>query len=166
MDMMNRIVRINTSGHIFIILYLISLTAACGGSKEDLPSGNNQTNPPINANLEIDAGPDQTIVLADILNLDATVTENGQPPQGTVTYNWLQISGTGTANFTSSDTEDTSVTFTEVGSYVLNLIAITDSETANDTLEITVNLKAAGVSGLANRPRVFNWLIPFLTCLI
>jgi uncharacterized repeat protein (TIGR03806 family) len=152
MDMMNRIVRINTSGHIFIILYLISLTAACGGSKEDLPSGNNQTNPPINANLEIDAGPDQTIVLADILNLDATVTENGQPPQGTVTYNWLQISGTGTANFTSSDTEDTSVTFTEVGSYVLNLIAITDSETANDTLEITVNLKAAGVSGLANRP--------------
>jgi uncharacterized repeat protein (TIGR03806 family) len=149
--MMNQTFRINASCRIYI-LYLITLLSACGGSNGDLPSKNDQTNPPINVQLQVDAGLDQTIVLADVLNLDATVTENGQPPKGAVTYSWIQVSGPGTTNFSSPDTEDTSVTFTEIGSYVLNLIATTDSETAKDTLVITVNLKAAGVSGLTSRP--------------
>jgi uncharacterized repeat protein (TIGR03806 family) len=130
------VLRINILGRTFIILYLITLLAACGGST---PSVNKKTIPPSNANLQVSVGPDQTIVLADILNLNATVTENGQPPQGAVTYRWTQVSGPGIANFTSANTEDTSVTFTEIGSYVLNLMATTGSETANDALEITVN---------------------------
>jgi len=149
---MNNGFRIVTLGRAITILCLTILLSACGGSNAELPAANNQTNPPTNTNLQVDIGPNQTIVLADILNLDATVTENGQPPQGTVTYQWNQVSGPGTANFTSSNTEDTSVTFTEIGSYVLNLMVTTDSETANDDLSITVNLKAAGASGLLTRP--------------
>lgn len=98
------------------------------------------------------AGPDQTIVLTDAANLDSLVTENGLSPQGTVTYSWSQLSGPGIANFTSPDSKQTSVTFTEIGSYTLNVLANTNSQSANDSLDITVNLKAAGATGLMSRP--------------
>ena len=141
----------------FIILCLISLLVACS---EEPPADNNQPPPPppppppSRLFVEVDAGLDQSIVKADILNLNATVTKDSLPPQGTVIYTWSMSSGpvSGIANFTDPAVEDTSVTFTEIGSYVLNLMVNVDGEIANDTLEVTVNLKAAGVSGLATRP--------------
>ena len=126
----------------FTIFALITILGACGGNSDDYQQ----------ATLQVDVGPDQTIVLADILNLDAIVTENGQPLQNAVTYSWTQQSGPGIANFNSPDTQSTSVTFTEVGSYVLNLMVNSVTEAANDSLEIAVNLKAAGSSGLTSRP--------------
>lgn len=131
----------------FIIIALVIFLAACDGSSSIQNNDNDQQ-----AALQVDVGPDQTIVLADIVNLNATVTESGQPPQSVVTYSWSQVSGPGIANFTMPDTESTSVTFTAIGSYVLNLRVYTDTEEANDDLEITVNLKAAGGSGLTSRP--------------
>jgi len=100
----------------------------------------------------VDAGPAQTIVLADILALDATATENGQPPQGAIRYSWSKVSGPGTVDFARADTEDTSASFSSIGSYVLGLTVTTGSGGANDTVDITVNLKAAGASGLVIRP--------------
>ena len=126
----------------FTIFALITVLGACGGNSDDYQQ----------ATLQVDVGPDQTIVLADILNLDAIVTENGQPLQNAVNYSWTQQSGPGIANFNSPDTQSTSVTFTQVGSYVLNLMVNSVTEAANDSLEIAVNLKAAGSSGLTSRP--------------
>ena len=124
---------------------LLALLVSCGGSS----GGNNQPPP---AGFIVDAGPDQTIILADAANLDAVATDNDQPPATAVTYSWTQVSGPGIANFSSSNSAQTSVTFTEIGSYLLNIEANTDGETANDTVQVTVNLKAAGVSGLTGRP--------------
>jgi len=136
-------------GRAFIILALISLLIAC--SKEP-PTDDKPTQ--LTPNLIVDVGLDQSIVKADSLNLNATVTKDSLPLQGSVIYTWSMISGpvSGIANFTDPAAEDTSVSFTEIGSYVLNLMVDLDGEIANDSLEVTVNLKAAGVSGLETRP--------------
>lgn len=131
--------------HTLIISGLFTLLVSCGGSS----GGNSQPPPP---GFIVDAGADQTIILADTANLDAIATDDGQPPQTAVTYSWSQVSGPGIANISSPNSAQTSVTFTEIGSYVLNVEANTDSKTATDTIQITVNLKAAGVSGLMGRP--------------
>ena len=128
--------------HPLTILGLITQLAAC--------SGNNDGSVPLG--LLVDAGTDQTVVLADVVDLDATVTEKGLPPQEGTSYSWSMVSGPGPVDFTRPDAEDTSVTFSRLGSYVLGLTATTDSSAANDSVDITVNLKASGVSGLPGRP--------------
>lgn len=133
---------------ILALLGLMTLLVACGGGG----SNGNNNQPPLPPNLSVDVGLEQSIILADTLDLNATVTENGQPPQSTLTYSWSKLSGPGIATFTNPKTEDTSVSFSAVGSYVLDLAVNADSETAHGSLEVTVNLKAAGVSGLVSRP--------------
>lgn len=144
--MLHRHFRREVLGYTYTILACIALLVACSGSSEDSTSSDNQ------AGLQVDVGFNQTIVLADALILNASVTENGQLPQGIINYSWSMLSGPGIAVFSNPNAEDTSVTFTEIGSYVLNLLVESDTETAYDTLEITVNLRAAGISGLTTRP--------------
>ena len=127
----------------FVFTGLVLFMLGCGG-------GGGGGNPP--ATLTVSAGNSQTIVLSSTLSIDASVTENGQPVQASANYNWSQVSGIGTANFSSPNTEDTSVTFSQGGSYVLRLTVTSNGATSSDTLAVTVNIKAAGVSGLANRP--------------
>lgn len=131
-------------GQVSAILGLAILLAGCGGSD----GGGRQ----IPTDLTVNVGIDQTIILSDTLNLNATATKNGLPPQGAVSYTWSMVSGSGNASFTDANVEDTSVTFDAIGSYVLNLMVNDDGEIVNDTLEVTVNLKAAGGSGLVSRP--------------
>ena len=128
--------------HPLSILCMITQLAACSGSDNGSPA----------TGLLVDAGPDQTIVLADAVDLDATITENGLFPQRITGYRWSRVSGPGSVDFTRPDAEDTSASFSETGSYVLVLTVNTGSGSASDTVDITVNLKAAGVSGLASRP--------------
>jgi len=117
---------------------------ACGGGGSS--GGNTQTN------LVVNAGADQTSILSNTLNLDATVTENNNPLQTAASYSWSKVSGPGSVNFSNPTAEDTSVTFSQTGSYVLNLMVNSSSGTSNDNLSITVNLKANGSSGLTSRP--------------
>ena len=128
--------------HPLSILCIITQLAACSGSD----NGSTATG------LLVDAGPDQTIVLADAVDLDATITENGLSPQGITGYRWSRVSGPGSVDFARPDAEDTSASFSKIGSYVLGLTVNTGSDSASDTVDITVNLKAAGGSGLASRP--------------
>jgi uncharacterized repeat protein (TIGR03806 family) len=125
--------------------FLLSVLSGCGGG-----SGDQATNTPLT--LAVDAGADQTIALPDGLNLDATVTVNGLPPQTLVSYEWSQSAGPGTVTFGSPNAEDTAATVSASGSYVLTLTADNGNETASDSLEVTVNLKAAGGAGLVVRP--------------
>jgi len=145
MSSLSTLVLLKQFYRISIISFLLS---ACGGSGGSGSTGSGNT-PTV---VLVEAGQEHTIILANNITLDATVTVNGQPTQNGVTYSWTQTSGPGVSNFSSSQIEDPSVSFTEVGSYVLNLQAISDGVTANDSLNITVNLKAAGNSGLASRP--------------
>lgn len=120
---------------------LITLLAACSSAD----------NGPVPTGLVVDAGESRTIVLTDEALLDATVTDNGLPAQGDLSYSWSKLSGPGTVDFSSADSEDTSVRFSSIGSYVLALLATSGTGSTSDTVEITVNLMAAGDSGLASR---------------
>ncbi len=127
---------------VLFVTSLLVLLAACSGSSDSpAPSG-----------LVVDAGDNQTIVLADAAVLDAAVTLNGQPPQGDVSYSWSKLAGPGTVDFSTADTEDTSARFSAIGSYRLALMVTNGVASASDTVDITINLKAAGASGLADRP--------------
>lgn len=121
---------------------LITLLAACSSAGND----------PVSTGLVVDAGEPRTIVLANDTLLDATVTDNGLPAQGDLSYSWSKLSGPGTVDFSSTDSEDTSVRFSSIGSYLLALTVTSGSRSTSDTVEITVNLMAAGDSGLASRP--------------
>ncbi len=145
MSSLSTLVLLQRFYRILIISFLLSACGGSGGSGSS-DSGNTPTV------VLVEAGQEHTIILANNITLDATVTVNGQPTQNGVTYSWTQTSGPGVSNFSNSQIEDPTVSFTEVGSYVLNLQAISDDVTANDSLNITVNLKAAGNSGLASRP--------------
>ncbi len=86
----------------------------------------------------VDAGADQTITLpTDTVNLDGTVSDDGYPAALTVT--WSKVSGPGTVTFGNANTVDTTATFSEAGTYVLQLLADDSALTASDTCTITVN---------------------------
>ncbi|NNJ97172.1 MAG: hypothetical protein HKP12_08425 [Gammaproteobacteria bacterium] len=102
--------------------------------------------------VEVDAGAALTIVMTDVAELDATVTTNGLAATDNTTYAWTKISGPGSVNFSHTDSEDTTASFSDIGSYVLALTATSGGVSASDTTDITVNLKASGVSGLTSRP--------------
>lgn len=129
--------------YIFILPGL--LLAACGGSSTPPDTDDSST-------LQVDAGTDKTIDLADFINLDATVTENGLPPLSSATYHWSQLSGPGLANISDPTSEDTQVSFTELGSYIIQLEVSSENEVVSDALDITVNQIATGNSGLTSRP--------------
>jgi hypothetical protein len=99
-------------------------------------SGVNQ--PPV-----VNAGPDQTIYLPSDATLDGTVTDDGLPdPPATVTTTWNKTSGPGTVIFGDASLVDTTATFSESGTYVLQLTADDNDLTAFDEVTITVNAEA------------------------
>lgn len=77
------------------------------------------------------------------LAIDATVTDDGNP-NGTLTYQWTQVSGPGTASFANPTAEDTGVTFDLFGTYVLRLTADDSALTGYD--EVTVNVGPGTIS--------------------
>ncbi len=101
--------------------------------------------------LIVDAGADQTIVLPDNLTLDATVTKAGQAPPASTVYSWSKTDGPGIVTFDTPAAIDTTAIVSDKGSYQLKLGA--DNNTASDSVNITVNLKATGASGIASRPQ-------------
>ncbi|GEM_PF-5253009 len=70
------------------------------------------------------------------LILDTTVTDDGI--QSPLTYTWSQISGSGNASFSTTDSEDTEVLFDSVGSYQLQLTADDGALQSSLTLSVTV----------------------------
>ncbi|MEM7079810.1 MAG: S8 family serine peptidase, partial [Pseudomonadota bacterium] len=95
------------------------------------PAGGNQA--PV-----VDAGADAAVTLPNAANLDATVSDDGLP-NGTLTTQWTQISGPGSANFSDATAVDTTVTFSLSGTYVLRLTADDTALASSDDVEITVS---------------------------
>ncbi len=87
----------------------------------------------------VDAGPDQIIVIGQNVSLDGTVTDDGLPdPPGTVTTSWSKVSGPGTVTFADGSAVDTTATFSEIGSYTLQLSADDGSGFATDPISVMV----------------------------
>jgi hypothetical protein len=99
-------------------------------------------NPVGNLPPVVNAGADQTITKGQDANLNGTVTDDGLPdPPGAYTTVWSKVSGPGVVTFGDKDVEDTTASFSVVGTYVLRLTA-DDSEAANFD-DITINVVEA-----------------------
>lgn len=88
---------------------------------------------------QVDAGTDQTVLTTDGAVLDATVADDGLPESpGSVTTAWSKLSGPGTVAFGDASAVDTTVTFSESGTYVLRLEASDGQFVSYDEVTLTV----------------------------
>jgi RHS repeat-associated protein len=84
----------------------------------------------------VDAGPDQTILVTAQADLVATVADDGLP--SSLVIDWTVVSGAGAAVFSSMTYPETSVRFSEPGTYVLRITAEDGAASASDELTVTV----------------------------
>ena len=84
------------------------------------------------------AGADQTVELTGTITLTGSYTDDGLPAGGTVTYQWSEVSGSGTVTFGTATAAQTTATFSASDTYVINL-RVSDGELFDDdTVSIVV----------------------------
>ncbi|MGC4116149.1 MAG: PKD domain-containing protein [Myxococcales bacterium] len=86
----------------------------------------------------VSAGPSQTVALGDPATLSGSVRDDGLPAYQSLTAQWSQVSGPGTATFTQPTQVRTHATFTALGTYALRLTA-SDGE-KEESSEVTVEV--------------------------
>ena len=90
---------------------------------------------------EVDAGADKVTWLkgdSRTVNLDATVTDDGSISPYTVQWTVISEPNEGTAVIETATAEDTSITLTALGEYVLQLEAFDGEYSGSDTVTINV----------------------------
>jgi hypothetical protein len=93
--------------------------------------------PVVNLPPTVNAGADRTIQVGTTLSLTGTVTDDGLA-NPTPTSLWTMVSGPGSVTFGSASSTDTTVTFSQAGTYVLQLAASDGQLSAADTVTIIV----------------------------
>ncbi len=96
----------------------------------------------INEAPNVNAGPDQNLTLPAVATLNGTVEDDGHPDRGEggfVTTLWTEVSGPGAVTFGNPIAIDTTASFSEAGSYVLQLTADDGELSTSDLVTITVN---------------------------
>ena len=87
----------------------------------------------------VEAVPDMSIDLGDVVNLDAFVTDDGDPdPPGQTTTTWSQVSGPGPVTIASPSQIPTTAVFPDAGSFVLRLGANDGSLQTSDDVSVEV----------------------------
>nr|MBA2702657.1 PKD domain-containing protein [Blastocatellia bacterium] len=84
------------------------------------------------------AGPNQTTLLSQPLQLDGSAGDDGLPAGSNLTMTWSAISGPAAVTFDNPNVTITGVHFTATGTYVLRLTANDGALTASDELAVTV----------------------------
>src|SRR5437879_1499673 len=85
------------------------------------------------------AGPDQSITLpANTVTLNGSATDDGQP-NGSLTYTWKKVSGSGNVTFGNVSQAVTTARFSAAGTYKLRLTANDGQLLGTDDAVITVN---------------------------
>ena len=106
------------------------------------PDGSDPTwiGSPTNSAPTVNAGPDQTIALSiNFVTLDGSVSDDGLPSGADLSIAWFVDSGPGTVTFDDPLITDPTVTFSDAGVYVLELVADDTEFSANDFVTITVD---------------------------
>jgi len=85
----------------------------------------------------VNAGNNHSAQTGASINLDATVTDDGLPA-ASLTYSWSKLSGPGDVTFGSVNSEDSRVTFSAVGTYILRLTSSDGALSASDDISITI----------------------------
>ncbi len=92
----------------------------------------------------VDAGPDMAIDLPNSASLDGTVNDDDLPSPPQLTTTWSKVSGPGTVSFADPNVVDTTASFENAGTYVLQLTA--DDGELSDFDELTVTVNSSGAS--------------------
>jgi hypothetical protein len=77
--------------------------------------------PDINQAPQVDAGLDQSIPLSSHATLEGIISDDSQPVNGAISTFWSQVSGPGVAVFGDETQKNTDVSFSQVGTYILEL---------------------------------------------
>lgn len=86
----------------------------------------------------VDAGEFDAVPISAGAQLDGLAVNDGQPSIGSMTTTWSKVSGPGTVSFGNANATKTTATFSEIGTYVLQLAASDTVNVTTDTVEITV----------------------------
>ncbi|WOO39509.1 PKD domain-containing protein [Rubellicoccus peritrichatus] len=119
--------------------YELELTATDGVLSSSDSVTITVTEQPVNTAPVVDAGVDQTVLLANGASLNGTVSDDGLPDNSTLTTTWSTISGPGMVTFGDANMAVTTATFSVEGSYVLQLSASDGELNSSDSVTITVN---------------------------
>ncbi len=95
----------------------------------------------------VNAGAGQLVTWPQFLTLQGSVTDDGLP-NGTLTINWSQVSGPGSATFGNTGVTNTTVSFDQAGVYVLRLSA--SDSIATSTSDVTLTLRSANQPPFVN----------------
>ena len=71
--------------------------------------------------------------------MNGTVTDDGLPSPGVLTYLWSVVSGPGTVTFSNAPSLSTSASFSMAGIYVLRLSASDSVLTSSDDVIVVIN---------------------------
>jgi RHS repeat-associated protein len=137
-------------------LYVVQLIVN-DGYVDSQPATMRVTATPANQAPVVNAGPDQTIILpTNTAMLNGTATDDGLP-NGTLTIQWSNLSpSVGAVTFDSPNAAATQATFSQAGTYVLQLSANDSLLSSSATTKVTVS-PATGPSANAGP----NQTIPF-----
>jgi CubicO group peptidase (beta-lactamase class C family) len=116
---------------------MLLVLAACGGGGgggggDDPPTPPAENDPPV-----VDAGDDVSITLPDAtVSLAGSATDDG--PASALTYEWTSSDADATT-FSAADAAATDATFSAAGAYTLTLTVSDGTQSAEDTVVVTVN---------------------------
>ncbi len=102
-----------------------------------------------NQSPQVNAGANQNAETGAVVNLNGTVSDDGLPTSA-LTYTWSKVSGAGNATFGNDSAEDTTVSFSASGSYVLRLEASDSLLTGADEVVITVSAPNSNQAPVVN----------------
>ncbi|MBU6399281.1 MAG: hypothetical protein KGS61_03100, partial [Verrucomicrobia bacterium] len=118
-------------------------------------------NPDPNLPPTVQAGPDQSLPTRQAARLAGSVTDDGRPPDASLTAFWSVVSGPGRVYFTDARAPATTATFSTPGNYLLRLTANDSRLSASADVHVTVftptnqpPLAFAGLATTVLRPDV------------
>ncbi|MCZ7646317.1 MAG: PKD domain-containing protein [Planctomycetota bacterium] len=111
-----------------LLLFLIPALLALGGAAR------------ANEAPLVEAGEDQTITLPETANLNGVVSDPDAGPEQ-LSIQWTLLSGPGHVTFSNQDAPNTTATFDNPGTYVLQLRAFDGAAATADTVTIVVGPK-------------------------
>jgi hypothetical protein len=114
------------------------LRLAAGDSEFTISDDTSIVVHPVNQPPAADAGPDLTVYLPAAASLNGTVTDDELPPGSTLTIQWSAVSGPGTVTFSNAHSASTTASFSDAGSYVVQLSASDTEFSVTDATTITV----------------------------
>jgi RHS repeat-associated protein len=112
----------------------------------------------VNRAPQVNAGPDQTITLpTTTVSLQGTVSDDGLPPGGVLSYTWTKVNGPGTVTFSAPNATATNATFSQAGNYTLRLMAADSLASGSDDVNVTVNAQNQPPTVNAGADQTLTW---------